>query len=126
MALARVTPERVRLLRVFPFEVRVPPIIERVPPVQVTVLQLVKSTPADTVQVPEPDVRLLAVPDAQVKLPVMFIVGLFAEPVSSTSPEPDSCIDIPPENVRVCDPAVPRVTVLPEVEPELSISTAPP
>jgi hypothetical protein len=51
--------------------------------------------------------------------------GLFADPVSATPPLPEERrVRLP--NVMVCAAAVPKVAVLPAVEPELSTSTAPP
>jgi hypothetical protein len=126
VASASVTvPERVRFWSVLLFEVRVPePDITSVfPALIVTVLQFVKFTLPEAVQVPDPLVRLFPVPALQVRFPVIFTVGLFAAPVSVTSPVPDSAMSRFPEKVWV--PAA-KVTVRPAVLPELSTFTLPP
>ena len=125
VAPANVTvPEAVRLRSVWAFEVRVPvPPIMSVFPAEAVRVQFVRSTFPDTLQLPEPVMRVFPVPAEQVRLPVTSTAGLLVSPVRVTSPDPDSATSSPAESVWV--PAL-IVTVRPAVAPELLISRRPP
>ena len=101
MAFASVTvPEAVKFLKISPSEVSVPvPPIIKVFPTDAVKVQFVKSTFPETLQLPEPVVIVFPVPAEQLKAPVAFTVGLFAEPVKFTSPVPDSATSSVLENV---------------------------